>query len=292
MGYTFQQRVAPWMEKCFGTEISKNVVERNHRFLEESLELVQSLGCTQSEAHQLVDYVFGRPVGDTPQEVGGVMVTLAALSLAVGLSMHEEGEIELARVWKKIDVIRAKQAAKPKHGPLPEDRQPDGLPVEISYRNWRDEAAKRQIIPIRVWFGMTQWHPEPQWFLEAWDVNKATKRDFAIADIGKWPDRKAETSAGVLGEIGAERRRQIEVEGYDAAHDDAHSAGEIARGAAVYAAGGGVFKVNALQVPQQVWPYQWEYNPKDPRTNYVRAAAMLVAEIERMDRATAKSVQS
>lgn len=116
----FQQRVQPWMLACFGPMIAGDRKERNHRFLEESLELVQSTGCTASEAHQLVDYVYGRPVGEPAQEVGGVMVTLAALCLANELDMHECGETELARIWTKVEAIRAKQAAKPKHSPLPE----------------------------------------------------------------------------------------------------------------------------------------------------------------------------
>lgn len=126
----FQQRVYPWLLVCFGAKIANDRVERNHRFLEESLELVQSLGLTQSEAHQLVDYVFGRPVGYPPQEVGGVMVTLAALCLANGMDMHEAGEVELARidVPAVIEKIRAKQAAKPNNSPLPEYAQP-ALPV-------------------------------------------------------------------------------------------------------------------------------------------------------------------
>ncbi|MFS0771087.1 hypothetical protein [Sphingomonas sp. 1P08PE] len=116
----FQSRVQPWMLACFGAEIAADGVERNHRFLEEALELVQSTGCTASEAHQLVDYVFGRDVGEPAQEVGGVMVTLAALCLAHGLDMHADGETELARIWTKVEKIRAKQAAKPKHSPLPQ----------------------------------------------------------------------------------------------------------------------------------------------------------------------------
>lgn len=99
--------------------IAGDPVERNHRFVEEALELAQACGCSASEAHQLVDYVYGRPVGEKAQEVGGVMVTLAALCLAQGLDMHEAGEIELARIWTKVEAIRAKQAAKPKHSPLP-----------------------------------------------------------------------------------------------------------------------------------------------------------------------------
>lgn len=116
---SFQVRVNDWMQACFGAEIAADCTERNHRFLEEALELVQACGCTASEAHQLVGYVYGRPVGEKKQEVGGVVVTLAALCLAQGIFMLAEGEIELARIWTKVDAIRAKQAAKPKHSPLP-----------------------------------------------------------------------------------------------------------------------------------------------------------------------------
>lgn len=119
-GDSFQKRVQPWMLACFGAAISCDTDERNHRFLEEALELVQACGCSASEAHQLVDYVFNRPKGERAQEVGGVMVTLAALCLARDIDMHAAGETELARIWTKIEAIRAKQAAKPKHSPLPE----------------------------------------------------------------------------------------------------------------------------------------------------------------------------
>jgi hypothetical protein len=117
---SFQSRVQPWLLACFGAEIAGDKVERNHRFFEEATETVQAGGMTRSEAHQLVDYTYDRPTGDLRQEVGGAMNTLAALCLAHGLDMHAAGELELARVWTKVDVIRAKQAAKPRHSPLPE----------------------------------------------------------------------------------------------------------------------------------------------------------------------------
>ncbi|MGN4188740.1 hypothetical protein ACS0Y6_11490 [Burkholderia gladioli] len=121
-GEPFQSRIQPWMLECFGPTIAADRVERNQRFLEEALELVQALGCTAGEAHQLVDYTFGRPVGEPCQEVGGVMVTLAALCLANTLDMHAAGETELARISAPamVEKIRAKQATKPKHSPLPE----------------------------------------------------------------------------------------------------------------------------------------------------------------------------
>lgn len=121
-GVDFQARTKAWTTACFGEEITNDKTERNHRFLEEALELVQSLNCTQSEAHQLVDYVFGRPIGEPSQEVGGVMNTLAALCSANGLHMREDGDTELARVStpEMMEKIRAKQKAKPKHSPLPQ----------------------------------------------------------------------------------------------------------------------------------------------------------------------------
>lgn len=129
----FQYRVQVWMRACFGHAISKDRVERNHRFLEEALELVQACGCTPSEAHQLVDYVYGRPIGIKEQEVGGVAVTLAALCDAHDIDMDECGEAELRRIWTKVETIRAKQAAKPKHSPLPES--PDTVLAGVSWGN-------------------------------------------------------------------------------------------------------------------------------------------------------------
>lgn len=116
---SFQDRVKPWMLACFGEEISNDKLERCDRFIEEALELVQAIGYSPDRAHALVDYVFNRGIGEPHQEVGGVMVTLAALCLASGLDMDKAGEDELARIWTKIEKIRAKQAAKPTGSALP-----------------------------------------------------------------------------------------------------------------------------------------------------------------------------
>lgn len=117
----FQAGVAAWMLECFGQQIARDKTERNHRFLEEALELVQACGCTDEEAHKLVDYVFGREVGERSQEVGGVMVTLAALCLAQDMDMQACAETELARITKPEVVIRIreKQKRKPSMSPLP-----------------------------------------------------------------------------------------------------------------------------------------------------------------------------
>jgi hypothetical protein len=116
----FQNSVDLWLKACFGSTIAMDKTERNHRFLEESLELVQATGCTASEAHQLVDYVFNRPIGEIAQEIGGVANTFAALCSAQQLDMQDCADKEMIRVWEKIDAIRAKQASKPKYSPLAE----------------------------------------------------------------------------------------------------------------------------------------------------------------------------
>lgn len=116
---TFQSRVQPWMMACFGAEISSDRLERNDRFIEEALELVQASHYPKERALALVDYVYGRDQGEINQEVGGVMVTLAAHCLAHGVDMHEAAETELTRIWTKVEVIRAKQAAKPTGSALP-----------------------------------------------------------------------------------------------------------------------------------------------------------------------------
>jgi len=117
----FQSRVAPWLVECFGQQIALDCQERIHRFLEEALELVQACGCTTSEAQQLVDYVFSRQAGERSQEVGGVMVTLAALCYAQGVDMHQSAELELHRVSAPgmMTRIREKQRRKPPFEPLP-----------------------------------------------------------------------------------------------------------------------------------------------------------------------------
>lgn len=80
----------------------------------------------------------------------------------------------------------------------------------------------------------------------------------------------------------AEMRRQVEVKGFDAAHDDAHDAGELACAAACYLVG----DVDPRAGPPSLWPWDASYwKPKDERFDLVRAAALAIKEIERRDRA-------
>lgn len=118
---TFQTLVANWMNTVFEGQGGKDIQTRCFRFLEEALELVQSLGCTKDEALQMVEYTYSRPAGVPIQEVGGTQITLMALCTQAKIDAQEAGYTELRRVWQPevMAKIRAKQKSKPNRGPLP-----------------------------------------------------------------------------------------------------------------------------------------------------------------------------
>ncbi len=91
-------------------------------------------------------------------------------------------------------------------------------------------------------------------------------------------------------DVQAERKRQVEVEGWTPEHDDAHSHGQIARAAACYALAGSSAPNDgtAALLVSLAWPWdeQW-WKPTSARRDLVKACALGLAEIERLDRAAA-----
>lgn len=87
----------------------------------------------------------------------------------------------------------------------------------------------------------------------------------------------------------AERFRQIEQEGWSHAHDDSHAPGELSAAGGCYAISGtGGERPMLGGVPNQ-WPWSasW-WKPQDFRRDRIRAAALIIAEIERHDRTKVK----
>jgi hypothetical protein len=101
------------------------------------------------------------------------------------------------------------------------------------------------------------------------------------------------STAIVLDEVAEERDRQIQIEGWDAKHDDKHTNGAMASAAAAYALSA-TRQGNGCDIsvtPIVPWPLSWSakwWKPKSQRRDLIRAAALLVAEIERIDRKAAK----
>ena len=89
-------------------------------------------------------------------------------------------------------------------------------------------------------------------------------------------------------DVQAERRRQVDAEGWTPEHDDAHSHGEMARAAACYALAGSSAPNDgtAALLVSLAWPWdeQW-WKPTSARRDLVKACALGLAEIERLDRA-------
>ena len=75
------------------------------------------------------------------------------------------------------------------------DERPDAPAHIVEYTNYRGETARRCIIPIRMCWGSTEWHPEEQWMLTAWDLDKNASRDFAWQDMR--PVQNPSTSAAL-----------------------------------------------------------------------------------------------
>lgn len=84
----------------------------------------------------------------------------------------------------------------------------------------------------------------------------------------------------VLAEIANERKRQIG-KGRTYAHDDSHDHSEMPRAAAVCAL---AESVHCDEVAHLIDPWGVRVHSRSYRENLVRATALLVAEIERLDR--------
>ncbi len=101
-----------------------------------------------------------------------------------------------------------------------------------------------------------------------------------------------------LQDILEERRRQQEAEGWSHEHDDAHNKGELARAGGLYAlvAGSGSTEyrnaldgshmLDPLEAAMRYWPWDrsW-FKPSSRRRDLVKAGALIMEEIERLDRA-------
>jgi hypothetical protein len=97
--------------------------------------------------------------------------------------------------------------------------------------------------------------------------------------------------------IAAERERQISAEGWTPEHDQEFHGSDNAllRAAGSYlkvvTERGWVFRSGdenkyRSEESDMWWPHGWDWKPKDPVRDLVRAAALIAAEIDRLQRAT------
>ncbi len=88
--------------------------------------------------------------------------------------------------------------------------------------------------------------------------------------------------------IAAERKRQIEQEGWTPEHDDEHDGGELLQAALCYASAA---RYGAIPgEPPHGWPWEsdsWKARSNDAIRNLVKAGALIAAEIDRLQRRAA-----
>ena len=97
-------------------------------------------------------------------------------------------------------------------------------------------------------------------------------------------------------DILSERQRQLKL--YSAEHDDVQVDGQLSRAAAAYSVASlsPIYEEDKarptkwdhsyLPSVDRLWPWNWTYwKPQDRRHDLVRAGALILAELERVDRA-------
>lgn len=100
----------------------------------------------------------------------------------------------------------------------------------------------------------------------------------------------------------AERQRQVSAEDFDHLHDDHYQNFELPLAATCYALSAEPIMSMDMETGQKstripecppIWPWSraW-WKPRSRRENLVRAGALILAEIERIDRAVAQGVKS
>lgn len=107
-------------------------------------------------------------------------------------------------------------------------------------------------------------------------------------------------ASAAIDDVVAERGRQVRRENWSHEHDDAHRRGELAYAGACYAVSAAraaedgvvlraaktaIGALTGLKPPFALWPWDMAWwKPRSAREDLVRAAALIIAEIERIDR--------
>jgi hypothetical protein len=204
-----QATIATWTTEAFGQEQAISLQQRALRMLEEAVELYQACGAPADMAHRLFDYVFSRPVGDVAQEVGGLSVTVLALSAAAGISAEAEEVREVERVLSKgaahfaarnqvkCDAGLYLAAAGPTLDALraaaPEvAREPHEVTIAKKIQRY-ENAAMRAGLPARTGRDYLEWSERTNPPGNAYHV--APDGDFALIAKELWRDGQRDTDS-------------------------------------------------------------------------------------------------
>lgn len=167
-----------------------------------------------------------------------------------------ESEQRICSTWRKTAEANRKNLEKAQKsneflkGQLSElaNFNPDWDKLEASYDSWREVAAELLVAKER------------------------------IAEL------ESRTVSAAASDVLAERQRQVTAEGWTPGHDDEYEHGELADAAGCYALSSELFDCAGEPPRPWPWPDEW-WKPTNRRRDLVKAGALILAEIERLDRA-------
>ena len=179
-------------------------------------------------------------------------------------------------------------------------------------KNSRPEVWGRHVERVTHWMPLPELpgpQPAPSVPIESIGNLLAQVMEVAVANGANsvsMPDELVEVAAWLSGarpnpangqtravrDVIAERRRQIEAEGWSPSHDDEHEGCELAMAAACYAGNAGGYSWMDGWPGENLWPWSRDHwKPSTARRDLVKAAALILAEIERLDRAAAPKLE-
>lgn len=150
-------------------------------------------------------------------------------------------------------------------------------------------ALKTQIAELESFrTAYMEWSDKTDW------MNTGTR--FAVvkplgkhrADVLKAYIEHLESRTAAASDVLAERQRQVTAEGWTPEHDDEYQHCEMAVAAACYIMADDDPRADIPEL--WPWPSEW-WKPTDVRRDLVKAGALILAEIERLDRATGADVR-
>lgn len=99
------------------------------------------------------------------------------------------------------------------------------------------------------------------------------------------PGDEAQVLSQAARDVLAERQRQISAEGWTPDHDDEHGDSSLSMAAVCYVLGRTTLRALEWSPDIMLWPWEKEsWKPSDPRRNLTKAGALILAEMERLDR--------
>lgn len=126
----------------------------------------------------------------------GAAVVKECERLEVRVFRAEMGDPSLATSLHRAAIGDIELVEREKLGYHDDEDGQDVLPerpspiVQFTYLNHRGVESSRTVMPLSISFRTSPYHKGEQWFLEAFDLDKKERRDFAMKDISFWRQAK------------------------------------------------------------------------------------------------------